>query len=144
MIIPIACDHAGFEAKETVKRILDEQEITTIDYGTDSNEAVDYPDFANLVSQAVNNGEHSLGILICSSGQGMCITANKYPKVRAALVWNEEMAILTRKHNKANILCLPGKYLNEQELRTIVTAWLNTDFDGGRHQTRIDKIKPSK
>jgi len=144
MIIPIASDHAGFDSKEIVKRILDDMDMTTIDYGTDSSESVDYPDFANLVSQSVNNGEHAMGVLVCSSGQGMCITANKYPKIRAALVWNEEMAQLTRRHNNANILCLPGKYLNEQELKEIVTTWLNTEFDGGRHQRRIEKIDKSR
>ncbi len=140
IIIPIASDHAGYEAKEIVKKILREHDITTIDYGTKSGESVDYPDFATLVAQAVNNGDHDMGILICGSGQGMCMTANKYPKVRAALVWNDEMAKLSRQHNNANILCLPGRYLNEDELRTIVASWLSSSFDGGRHQRRIDKI----
>ncbi|MDG5767266.1 ribose 5-phosphate isomerase B [Balneolales bacterium ANBcel1] len=142
MIIPIASDHAGFEAKEIVKRILDEMDITTIDYGTDSGESVDYPDFANMVSQTVNNREHPVGILLCGSGQGMCMTANKYPRIRASLVWNDEMARLSRQHNNSNILCLPGKYLNEEELRSIVSIWLNTEFEGGRHKTRVEKIKP--
>ena len=140
-IIPIASDHAGFEAKELVKKILKEQDITTIDYGTTSEDSVDYPDFAKLVAQAVNNGDHELGILICGSGQGMCMTANKYPRVRAALAWNDEMAMLSRQHNKANILCLPGRFLTEDELHTIVTSWLDTSFEGGRHQQRVDKIK---
>ena len=144
MIIPIASDHAGFEAKEIVKRILDKQGITTIDYGTSSSESVDYPDFATYVAQAVNNGEHDMGILICGTGQGMCITANKYPKIRAALVWNEEMARISREHNKANILCLPGRYLNENELRSIMTTWLQSEFQGGRHQRRIKKIEIPK
>ncbi len=140
LIIPIASDHAGFEAKELVKQILKEQDITTIDYGTNSDDSVDYPDFAKLVAQAVNNGDHEMGILICGSGQGMCMTANKFPKVRAALVWNEELAKLSRQHNKANVLCLPGRFLGKDELRTIVTSWLQTGFEGGRHQKRIDKI----
>ena len=144
IIIPIASDHAGFEAKEIVKKILRENDITTIDYGTKSSDSVDYPDFASLVAQAVNNGDHDMGILICGSGQGMCMTANKYPKVRAALVWNEEMSKLSRQHNNANILCMPGKYLNEEELRIIVTSWLKTSFDGGRHQRRIEKIKKAQ
>ncbi len=141
IIIPIASDHAGYEAKEMVKKILREHDITTIDYGTESDESVDYPDFATLVAQAVNNGDHDMGILICASGQGMCMTANKYPRVRAALAWNDEMAKISRQHNKANILCLPGRYLNEDELRTIVTSWITTSFNGGRHQRRIEKIK---
>lgn len=142
MIIPIASDHAGFEAKEIVKKILEEQDITTVDYGANSEKSVDYPDYAALVAQAVNNGDHEMGILICGSGQGMCMTANKYPKIRAALAWNEKMAQLSRQHNKANILCLPGRYLNENELRNIVTTWLESDFEGGRHQRRVEKIKP--
>ncbi len=143
-IIPIASDHAGFEAKEMVKKILKEHDITTIDYGTNSDKSVDYPDFAALVAQSVNNGDHDMGILICASGQGMCMTANKYPKVRAALAWNDEMARISRWHNKANILCLPGKYLSEEELRNIIDTWLKTGFEGGRHQRRIDKIKFQK
>ncbi len=140
-IIPIASDHAGFEAKELVKKILKERDFTTIDYGTKSDESVDYPDFATLVAQAVNNGDHELGILICGSGQGMCMTANKYPKVRASLAWNEEVAKLSRQHNNANVLCLPGRFLDEDELRSIVTSWLEASFEGGRHQRRVDKIE---
>lgn len=140
IIIPIGSDHAGFEAKEKVKKILKEYGVTTIDYGTKSAESVDYPDFARLVAQAVNNGDHEMGILICGSGQGMCMTANKYPKVRAALAWNEEMARVSRQHNKANILCLPGRYLDDDELKAIVISWLETSFEGGRHQRRIEKI----
>ncbi len=143
-IIPIASDHAGFEAKELVKKILKELDVTTIDYGTSSADSVDYPDFAALVAQAVNNGDHEAGILICGSGQGMCMTANKYPKVRAALAWSDEIARLSRMHNKANVLCLPGRFLSEEELRTIVSSWLHTEFEGGRHQQRIDKIKANK
>jgi ribose 5-phosphate isomerase B len=141
MIIPIASDHAGFEAKETVKRLLDEQQVTTVDFGTGSNKSVDYPDYAAFVAQTVNRGEHERGILICGTGQGMSMTANKYQNVRAAVVWNEEMARLSREHNNANILCLPGRFLNEEQLRSIVTAWLETGFEGGRHQRRIDKIQ---
>lgn len=144
MIIPIASDHAGFEAKEIVKRILEEQGITTVDYGTNSSDAVDYPDFAAYVAQTVNNGEHELGILICGSGQGMCMTANKYPKIRAALAWNEEVARHSRRHNNSNILCLPGRYLKEEELRSIITSWLQSKFEGGRHKRRIDKIEIRK
>jgi len=143
-IIPIASDHAGFEAKELVKKILKERDFTTIDYGTKSDESVDYPDFATLVAQAVNNGDHELGILICGSGQGMCMTANKYPKVRASLAWNEEVAKLSRQHNNANVLCLPGRFLDEDELRSIVTSWLEASFEGGRHQRRVDKIEQKK
>ncbi|MEX2656030.1 MAG: ribose 5-phosphate isomerase B [Balneolales bacterium] len=141
MTIPIASDHAGFDAKEIVKQILEERDITPIDFGTFSRESVDYPDYADPVAQSVDSGEHNRGILICGSGQGMCMTANKYPNIRAALVWNEEMAKLTREHNNANILCLPGRFLEEGELRTIVNSWLDTGFEGGRHEKRVNKIK---
>lgn len=140
MIIPIASDHAGFEAKETVKRILDELGHMSVDYGTHSADSVDYPEYAVLVSEKVNSSEHDCGILICGSGQGMCMTANKYPNVRAALVYSPGVARLTRQHNNANILCLPGRELNEDQLREIIKSWLETDFEGGRHERRVNKI----
>lgn len=140
MIIPIASDHAGFEAKETVKKILDNLGHMPVDYGTHSPDSVDYPDYAVLVSEKINSSEHDLGILICGSGQGMCMTANKYPNVRAALAYSSESAKLTRQHNNANILCLPGRELDEDQLREIVTGWLETDFEGGRHERRVNKI----
>lgn len=140
MIIPIASDHAGYKAKENVKKILESLGHFPIDYGTHSEDSVDYPDFAKLVSSAVSNKEFEKGILICGSGQGMCISANKFKGVRAALVWNPEIAELSVKHNHANILCLPGRYLSENDLKDIVNAWLSATFEGGRHQNRIEKI----
>ncbi|MEX0684612.1 MAG: ribose 5-phosphate isomerase B [Balneolales bacterium] len=139
MNIPIASDHAGFEAKERVKQILDTLGHKAIDLGTHSTDSVDYPDYAVLVSRAVDSKEYDYGILVCGSGQGMCMTANKYPNVRAALVYDEETAALTRLHNDANILCLPGRTLNE-ELFNIVKIWLDTEFEGGRHTRRVNKI----
>lgn len=140
MIIPIASDHAGYQAKENVKKILESFGHLPVDYGTHTEDSVDYPDFAKLVSSAVSNKEYDKGILICGSGQGMCISANKFTGVRAALVWNPEIAELSVKHNHANVLCLPGRYLSEDELKNIVEAWLNATFEGGRHQNRIEKI----
>jgi len=140
MIIPIASDHAGYQAKENVKKILESLGHLPVDYGTHTEDSVDYPDFAKLVSSAVSNKEYDKGILICGSGQGMCISANKFTGVRAALVWNPEIAELSVKHNHANVLCLPGRYLSEDELKNIVEAWLNATFEGGRHQNRIEKI----
>lgn len=140
MIIPIASDHAGYEAKETVKKILDNLGHMPVDYGTHSPDSVDYPDYAVLVSEKINSSEHDLGILICGSGQGMCMTANKYPNVRAALAYSSESAKLTRQHNNANILCLPGRELDEDQLREIVAGWLEADFEGGRHERRVNKI----
>lgn len=140
MIIPIASDHAGFQAKEKVKLILEGNGYMPVDYGTHSTESVDYPDFAVQVAEAVDRGDYQIGILICGSGQGVCMTANKFDQIRAALVWNHEMAELSRQHNNANILCLPGKYLSDEELKDIVLTWLRTEFAGGRHERRVQKI----
>lgn len=140
MKIPIASDHAGFKAKEEVKKILNKIDIEPIDMGTHDEESVDYPDFAVPLSQKINSGEYKQGILVCGSGQGMCMTANKYSNVRAGLVYDENSARMTRQHNNANILCLPGRELNQQELKDIVTTWIQTDFEGGRHKRRTNKI----
>lgn len=140
MIIAIGSDHAGFKAKEFVKKVLEENGYMPVDYGTHSEDSVDYPDYAVQVAEAVSTGEYEKGIAICGSGQGVCITTNKVDNIRAALAWNTEVAELSRKHNNANILCLPGRFLSEEELRDIVLAWLKTDFEGGRHERRVNKI----
>jgi ribose 5-phosphate isomerase B len=140
-MIPIASDHAGFAAKTEVKKILESLGHMTIDFGTHTEESVDYPDYAVQVAKAVSAGEYPRGILICGSGQGMCMTANKYSNVRAALVWNPELAALSVQHNNANILCLPGRYLTTEELRTILASWLAAHFEGGRHERRVEKIR---
>lgn len=141
MIVPIASDHAGFKAKELTKEILKELGHMPVDFGTHSEESVDYPDFAIQVAEKINSGEHEIGILVCGSGQGMCMTANKYPKVRGALVYSPEVAKLTRTHNKANILCLPGRQLNADQIKEILESWFSSDFEGGRHERRINKIQ---
>ncbi|WP_372636072.1 ribose 5-phosphate isomerase B [Fodinibius sp.] len=141
MIIPIASDHAGFETKEKVKQILEELGHMPVDYGTHSDDSVDYPDFAVQVAEKVDSGEHGKGILVCGSGQGMCMTANKYSNIRAALVYDETSARMTRQHNNANVLCLPGRQMDPDKLQQIVEIWLDTDFDGGRHERRVNKIK---
>ncbi|MGM0545538.1 MAG: ribose 5-phosphate isomerase B [Bacteroidota bacterium] len=140
MIIPIASDHAGFEAKEKVKKLLEELGHMPVDFGTHSDESVDYPDYAVQVAEKINEGEHELGILICGSGQGMCMTANKYRNIRAALVYDDNSARMTRQHNNANVLCLPGRELSDENLKKIVETWLDTNFDGGRHERRVNKI----
>ncbi len=140
MIIPIASDHAGFEAKEKVKKILEELGHMPVDFGTHSDDSVDYPDFAVQVAEKVNDGEHEKGILVCGSGQGMCMTANKYQNIRAALVYDDDSARLTREHNNANIMCLPGRQLDEEQPKKFVTTWLESNFDGGRHERRVNKI----
>lgn len=139
-IIPIASDHAGYDAKEHVKKVLEDLNYTPVDYGTHSSDSVDYPDYASEVSSLINMGEYDLGILICGSGQGMCMTANKFDNIRAALVWNTDIAELSKAHNNANILCLPGKFLSENELENIVKNWLGAEFEGGRHGRRVEKI----
>lgn len=140
MIIPIASDHAGFKTKQKVKKLLEDLGHMPVDYGTHSADSVDYPEYAVAVSEKISNNEHECGVLICGSGQGMCMTANKFPNVRAALVYSPDVAKLTRQHNNANILCLPGRELSEDQLQNIVKSWLETDFDGGRHKRRVNKI----
>lgn len=143
MIIPIASDHAGFKAKDITKKILEELGHTPVDFGTHSDESVDYPEFAVQVAERVNSGEYEQGILVCGSGQGVCMTANKYPKVRAALVYNADSSHMTRLHNNANIMCIPGRSMEDrhEELKDIIKAWFETEFEGGRHDRRVQKIE---
>ena len=140
MIIPIASDHAGFPAKKLAIDILQFLGHQTIDFGVHNEASVDYPDYAVQVARAVGLGTYERGILICGSGQGMCITANKIQEVRAALVWNPELASLAVQHNNANVLCLPGRYLNRDEIQAILESWLQAQFEGGRHAQRVQKI----
>jgi len=141
MIIPIASDHAGYEAKEHTKNILEQLGYMPVDYGTHTSESVDYPEFAVQVAKKINSGENEFGVLICGSGQGMCMTANKFPNVRAALCYTADVAKLAREHNNANIICLPGRLLNEKKIKEILEAWFSADFEGGRHKRRVDKIQ---
>lgn len=140
MTIPIASDHAGFEAKEKTKALLTEMGHTPVDFGTHSPDSVDYPDFAVQVAEKISNGEQKVGILICGSGQGMCMTANKFPNVRGALVYSPEVARLTRQHNNANLLCLPGRELSADQIKHILEQWFSASFEGGRHERRVNKI----
>ena len=140
MIIPIASDHAGFEAKELAKQVLEELGYMPVDFGTHNEESCDYPEYAVQVAKKVNNGEHELGVLICGSGQGMCMTANKFENVRAALVYNTDVAALSRQHNNSNIICLPGRQLNHDQIHEILKVWLSAEFEGGRHNRRVQKI----
>jgi len=140
MIIPIASDHAGFDTKERAIQILRALGHEPLDLGTHSSDSVDYPDYAALVSKKVSEGDFDFGILVCGSGQGMCMTANKFQNVRAALVYSPKVASLTRQHNNANIMCLPGRELSEEELSEILKSWFNSSFEGGRHEKRVSKI----
>ena len=139
-IIPIACDHAGYELKKQVVKHLLDKGFEVKDFGTDSSESVDYPDFAHQVGRAINNGEFKRGIVICGSGNGVQMTVNKYPNVRCALCWNAEIAHLGRQHNDCNVISLPARFIPQELALQIVDEYLNTAFEGGRHQRRVEKI----
>ncbi len=141
MNVAIGSDHAGFKLKNEMLVYLLEKGIELQDFGPDSADSVDYPDFAHKVAESVADGDNDLGILICGSGNGVCITANKHKGVRAALAWEEEIASLARQHNNANILCVPARFVSKQKAFKIVDAWLNAEFEGGRHQNRVSKIE---
>lgn len=144
-IIAIACDHAGFPVKDYLCRVLRERGYKLADYGTNSEESVDYPDMIHPLASDISKGKIQRGIIICGSGNGVSMTANKYPGVRAALCWIPELAKLARQHNDANILALPGRYVTREEARDILEAFLATGFEGGRHQRRVEKVNiPSK
>lgn len=136
----ICSDHAGFELKEKVKVLLAERGFDVIDFGTDSTESCDYPDFAHLLGQAIDDGTLVRGISICGSGNGISMTMNKHQKVRAALCWTREIAEMARLHNDANVCSMPARFISEELAFDIVNTFLDTSFEGGRHQTRLDKM----
>ena len=140
LTIAIGADHAGFEFKELLKNYLSEKNYTVIDFGTNNAASVDYPDYVHPLAAEVASGQIELGILICGSANGVCMTANKHRNIRAALCWNVEVAKLSRQHNNANIICLPARFVTIADAQQMVDAFLNTPFEGGRHQTRVDKI----
>jgi len=140
MKIGIAADHAGYAYKEALKEYLQAKGLEVVDFGTHSPDSTDYADYAHPLAEAVGSGQLKWGIALCGSGEGMCMTTNKHPHVRAALVWNEEVAAITRKHNDANILCLPARFVSLEDARRMVEVFLNTEFEGGRHLRRINKI----
>lgn len=139
-ILPIGCDHAGFELKTKIIKTLEEKGFKIEDKGCFTSESIDYPDFAHPVANFVEANENVLGILICGSGNGINMTANKHQGIRAALCWTPEIARLAREHNNANILTLPARFITEETALDIVEVFLNTDFEGGRHQKRVEKI----
>lgn len=141
MLIGLAADHAGYAYKEAIKKHLEAQgSYTLVDFGTNSDASCDYPDFVHPMGAAIDNGQLAHGIAICGSGEGVCITANKHAHVRAALVWNAEVATLTRQHNNANVICLPARFISIEEAKSFVDTFLKTDFEGGRHEFRVNKI----
>ncbi len=138
--IAIGADHAGFEYKEAVKQQLEKDGWKIEDKGTHSLDSVDYPDFAHPVAKDVAEGKAAWGILICGSGNGVCITANKHSGIRAALCWNEELAELARQHNNANVLCMPARFVSKETAIAMADRFLQTPFEGGRHEKRVLKI----
>ncbi|MDR0971607.1 MAG: RpiB/LacA/LacB family sugar-phosphate isomerase [Bacteroidales bacterium] len=139
-ILPIASDHAGYELKEFLKQSLSKQGIELKDYGTFSEESCDYPDFIHPLARDINKGLYPLAIIMCGSGNGVSMTANKYKNVRCALCWEKDISNLARKHNDANICALPARKIEKQEALDIVLEFLTTLFEGGRHKVRVDKI----
>lgn len=137
--IMIASDHAGFELKNQVVSAL--RDINWKDMGPASNSSVDYPDYADHIGKFIQNNPNEKAVLICGSGQGMCMRANKYPNVRAALVYNTEIAQLSREHNDANVLCIGSRFMDFEQAQRIIKVFFETPFAGGRHQLRVDKIK---
>ena len=140
MKISIGNDHAGYIRKNVLVEYLNKEDHNIKNYGTDTVTSVDYPDFVHPVAKDIIEGNAEFGILLCGSGNGVAITANKYTEVRAALCWNKELANLARAHNNANILCIPSRFITEENLLDIVESFLKTPFEGGRHQRRVDKI----
>jgi ribose 5-phosphate isomerase B len=136
--IAIGADHAGYEYKEAISKWLNADNVK--DFGTYSSASADYPDFAHPVASAVENGEFDFGILVCGSANGVAITANKHQGIRAAICWNQELASLARKHNNANIVCIPARFISIEEAENIVKTFLSTEFEGGRHANRVNKI----
>lgn len=138
--VPISSDHGGFAIKQYLIEKLKDSGYHVLDMGTDSEQSVDYPDFVHPLAKGVNDGIWPLGIILCGSGNGAQMTANKYPNIRAALCWNTEQAKLTRMHNNANIISIPGRFVAPEEAWEMVKLFLTTDFEGRRHQQRVDKM----
>lgn len=140
LTVAIGADHAGYELKTIVKEWLTPQVKVLKDFGTDSEESVDYPDFAHAVSGEVEKGNFQLGILICGTGIGVDMTANKHQGIRSALCWKKEISKLAKSHNNANVICLPGRFISFEDAKEILHTFFTTEFESGRHQRRIEKI----
>lgn len=139
-VIPMACDHAGFELKEFLKSALTERGLEIKDFGTYTSDSVDYPDMIHPLAKEINAGNYEFGIIMCGSANGVSMVANKYQNVRCALCWQEEIAQLAKQHNNANIISLPARFISKEKALSIVDAYLDTEFEGGRHQKRVEKI----
>ena len=139
-VVGLASDHAAFPLKQFVKKYLDERGIAYKDYGTHTEDSCNYATFGHALAEGIEQGEVYPGIAMCGSGEGIAMTLNKHQSIRAGLCWQEEIARLIRQHNDANVLVLPGRFISEEEAKRVLDAFLNTEFEGGRHQRRIDKI----
>ena len=140
MNIGLACDHAGYLHKEKTKKYLEELNYNVSDYGCFSEESVDYPDFAHKLAKSIKNNINTIGIQFCGTGNGINMSANKHVEIRAALCWNTHISEQARLHNNANVLTMPARHLDWNEVKDIIDVFLNTSFEGGRHQRRVDKI----
>lgn len=138
--IGIGSDHAGFDYKETIVEALEAEGYTVKDFGTYSSDSVDYPDFVHPVCKSIESGEYEKGVLICGSANGVAMTANKHRDIRAAIAWENEVSKLARQHNDANIICIPARFVDLPDALKMVETFLETEFEGGRHQRRVDKI----
>ncbi|MFN4314099.1 MAG: ribose 5-phosphate isomerase B [Chitinophagaceae bacterium] len=138
--IAIGSDHAGFDYKEDLISFLEGKGLLFEDFGTHSKDSVDYPDFAHPVALAVESGNYAFGILLCGTANGVAITANKHQQIRAAICWGDEIAKLVRQHNDANIICIPARFVREGDAEKMVSTFMTTEFEGGRHLNRVNKI----
>jgi len=138
--VGVACDHAGYPLKQFVIQYLEEHKYAYKDFGCNSDLSCDYPDYAHPMGQAIESGELARGISVCGSGNGISMVMNKYSKVRAALCWDVELAKLAREHNDANVLSIPARFVSEEQVKAILAAFLDTPFEGGRHEARVAKI----
>ena len=139
-VIAIGCDHAGFPYKDDIVALLNSMSDKVLDMGTDSLDSVDYPDFIHPVAEQIEGGIARLGIIICGSGNGVAMTANKHSEIRAAVCWNKELAALARQHNDANVLSIPARFVSKETALDMVKIFLTTDFEGGRHQRRVNTV----
>jgi ribose 5-phosphate isomerase B len=138
--IAVGSDHAGYEYKTVIIGLLEDKGLEVIDFGTKNKDSADYPDFAHPVASSVESGEAGCGILVCGSGNGVAITANKHQNIRAAICWQSELARLAREHNNANVICIPARFVSTPQAEEMVNIFLNTSFEGGRHEKRVGKI----
>ncbi len=138
--VAVGGDHAGFHFKEAIKKYLIEKGFLITDHGTHSESSVDYPDYVHPLAEQIEKGDADLGVLVCGSGNGVCMTANKHQGIRAALVWNNELAALARKHNNANVICFSERFLKLESVLEMLEIFLHTSFEGGRHENRVNKI----